>query len=315
MGDMLNIGCWQWVSMEYHPYEFLEGHICVVVYCNVELAVCILFVVWDLYSYPGSVTASFPSSGSGSSLLYDSHHCQSSLPICWSILSYPLPRYRNTPSWQRQSTSLKPSMWLRYVGDTFILWPHQEDVQILIYHVNSIPPSIQFPMEKKQDNKLPFLGVLVTRTEQGFRSSVYRKPTFTGQYLNFNSHHPYKVKKGIVRYLQHRAKTISSDAAAAYQEEMISLRHHLHRNNYPESIIPVPKNLDRRMGDNTRKLTTVSLSYVKGLAERIQKICSPYDIRTVFTSGSTLRRYLFRVKPPTEFNMTKNCLLHPLQLW
>ena len=26
------------------------------------------------------------------------------------------------------STSLKPSMWLRYVDDTFILWPHQEDV-------------------------------------------------------------------------------------------------------------------------------------------------------------------------------------------
>ena len=43
-------------------------------------------------------------------------------------------------------------------------------------------------------------------------------------------------------------------------------------------------------------------------AERIQKICNPYEIRTVFTSGSTLRRYLFRVKPPTEFNMTKNCV-------
>ena len=49
-------------------------------------------------------------------------------------------------------------------------------------------------------------------------------------------------------------------------------------------------------------------AYVKGLAERIQKICSPYDIRTVFTSDSTLRRYLFRVKPITEFNMTKNCV-------
>ena len=59
------------------------------------------------------------------------------------------------------------------------------------------------------------------------------------------------------------------------------------------------------MEDNTRKLTTICLPYIKGLAERIQKIC-PYDIRTVFTSGSTLRRYLFWVKPPTEFNMTKN---------
>ena len=85
-------------------------------------------------------------------------------------------------------------------------------------------------MEKEQDNKLPFLDVLVTHTEQGFMSSVYCKPTFTGQYLNFNSHHPYTVKKEIVCWLQHRAKIISSNTDA-YQEEMISLRHNLRHNN------------------------------------------------------------------------------------
>ena len=123
---------------------------------------------------------------------------------------------------------------------------------------------------------------------------------------NFNSHHPYTVKKGIVRCLQYRAKTISSDTDA-YQE-MINLRHNLHRNNYPERIKSAPRNLDRRIEDNTRKLTTVCLPYVRGLAKRTQKICSPYDIRTIFTSGSTLQRYLFWVKPPTEFNMIKNCV-------
>ena len=136
---------------------------------------------------------------------------------------------------------------------------------------------------------------------------MYHKPTFTGQYLNFNSHHPYTLKKWILRCLQHRANTISSDTDA-YQEEMISLRHNIHRNNYPESITSAPRNLDRRIEDNTRKLTTVYLPYVKRLAERIQMICSPYDIRTVFTYGSTLRRYLFRVMPPTEFNVPKNCV-------
>ena len=89
---------------------------------------------------------------------------------------------------------------------------------------------------------------------------------------------------------------------------MISLRHNLHHNNNPERITSAPRNLDWRIENNTPKLTTVCLPYVKGLAERIQKICSPYDIRTVFTSGSTLRRYLFRVKPPTEFNNIKNCV-------
>ena len=89
---------------------------------------------------------------------------------------------------------------------------------------------------------------------------------------------------------------------------MISLRYNLHRNNYPEHITLAPRNLHRRIEDSTWKLTTVCLPYVKGLAERIQKICSPYDIRSVFTSGSTLKKYLFWVKPPTEFNMIKNCV-------
>ena len=114
----------------------------------------------------------------------------------------------------------------------------------ILYWIHGGCPSIQFTMEKNQDNKLPFLNVLVTCTEQGFRSSVYHKPTFIEQYLNFNSHHPYKVKKGIVHCLQHWAKTIGSDTDT-YQEEMISLRHNLYRNNYPERMISAPRNLDR----------------------------------------------------------------------
>ena len=55
------------------------------------------------------------------------------------------------------STSLKPSIWLRYLDDTFVLWPDQGDVQILLDHVNLIQPFLQFTREKEQDNKLPFL--------------------------------------------------------------------------------------------------------------------------------------------------------------
>ena len=46
------------------------------------------------------------------------------------------------------STSLKPSLWLRYVDDTFILWPHLENVQILLDHVNSIQPYTQLLWRK-----------------------------------------------------------------------------------------------------------------------------------------------------------------------
>ena len=96
----------------------------------------------------------------------------------------------------------------------------------------------------------------------------------------------------------------------AYQEEMINLRHNLYRNNYSERLTLAQRNLDRRIGNDTRKLTTVCPPYVKGLAERIQKICRPYDIRTIFTSDSNLWRYLFRANPPKEVNMTKSWVNH-----
>ena len=135
--------------------------------------------------------------------------------------------------------------------------------------------------------------------------------TFTRQYLNFNYYHPYNVKKGIVCCLQHRAKAINSDTEAN-QKEMISLRHNLHCNSYPESIKLAPRNLDRTIENDTRKLTTVCLPYVKSLAERIQKICSPYDIRTIFTSSLTIWKYLFcnRIQHDQELYV-----LHPLQFW
>ena len=80
------------------------------------------------------------------------------------------------------STSLKLSMWFKYVDDIFILWPHQEDIQTLLDHMKSIRPFIQFTMEKEQDTELSFLDVLMTCKEQGFRSSVYWKPTFIRKY-------------------------------------------------------------------------------------------------------------------------------------
>ena len=111
-----------------------------------------------------------------------------------------------------ESISLKPTIWLRYWDDTLILWPHQEDVQILLDHVNSIRPSIQFTMQKESNNTLTFLDVLVEvkylKQSKEFKTSVYRKPTFTGQYLNFYSHHPYSVKKGFVSCSQHWAKVM-----------------------------------------------------------------------------------------------------------
>lgn len=102
------------------------------------------------------------------------------------------------------------------MNDTILLWSQQEAVQILLGHVNSIWPSSQ--LEAENDNQLVFLDLLTTRVENRFKTSVYHNPIFTGQYLDFKPHHPYRVKKGIVLCLQHWTKTINVDADT-YQQK------------------------------------------------------------------------------------------------
>jgi hypothetical protein len=42
----------------------------------------------------------------------------------------------------------KPLLWLRYVDDTFVVWPHGlEQLHIFLGHLNSLRPSIRFTME------------------------------------------------------------------------------------------------------------------------------------------------------------------------
>jgi hypothetical protein len=63
-----------------------------------------------------------------------------------------------------ETAVFKPAIWLRYVDDTFVVWPHGPSrLQEFLRHLNSVRPTIQFTMEVETNNNLPFLDVLVTR--------------------------------------------------------------------------------------------------------------------------------------------------------
>jgi hypothetical protein len=95
------------------------------------------------------------------------------------------------------SEQQKPSLWLRYVDDTFVIWPHGADrLQNFLTHFNNLRSSIHFTMEIELEGAIPFLDVLVLRK---------------GTYLNFNSNHPPRVKRGIIHSLHDRASTICQE--------------------------------------------------------------------------------------------------------
>ncbi|GJQ66236.1 hypothetical protein Trydic_g4291 [Trypoxylus dichotomus] len=109
------------------------------------------------------------------------------------------------------SHELKPKMWLRYVYDTFVIWPHgEEKINGSLQHLNGLEESIEFTMELEVDNRIPFLDVLVHKQSDGtLRTTVYKKPTHIGQYLHFESNHPHNVKSDVAECLYNRVREVA----------------------------------------------------------------------------------------------------------
>ena len=92
-------------------------------------------------------------------------------------------------------------------------------------------------MEKEVNGSINFLDVKITRnSDNSISTSTYRKPTFTGVMLNWNSLTSIKYKKGLISCLLDRSNKICSTEAQRI-EEMEDLRNLLIDNNYPPHII------------------------------------------------------------------------------
>jgi hypothetical protein len=102
----------------------------------------------------------------------------------------------------------KPTKWLRYVDDTFVVWPHGPAKLLQLHHLYSVKPTIKFITEVEANDTLPFLDVLVMKLGPKLTTEVYQKPTHTGRYLHFKSNHPHHIKRGVVHSLVNRVKVI-----------------------------------------------------------------------------------------------------------
>ena len=79
------------------------------------------------------------------------------------------------------------------------------------------------------------LDVLVEKNDHEFVTSIYRKLTFTGQYIRWNSFCPMKRKINLISTLVHRALVICSKSTL--QNELSNIRSILINNGYTEAVI------------------------------------------------------------------------------
>ncbi len=215
---------------------------------------------------------------------------------------------RNYATSVRKGSSLipasqQPRLWKRYMDDTYCI-VKKGTVKGLLSHLNSVRPSIRFTVEVERDRSLPFLENLLQRRDDGSLAvTVYRKPTHTDRYLDFQSHHPSHVKRGLVRCLYDRARSITTGQDNLKKEEC-HLAEVLKQNGYPSAFvhslfIPSKRNVDiteAPLLEEGRRPTLVMLPYTEGVSEDIRRACRKFGLKVVFRSGLSLRSMLIRVK-------------------
>ena len=93
------------------------------------------------------------------------------------------------------SVQFAPKYYPRYVDNIFLLFNAKDHVKKFLRYGNSRHPNIKFTCEEENDNKTSFLDISITRTENKFTTSIFRKKPYSGVYLNFHSHLPTDYKK------------------------------------------------------------------------------------------------------------------------
>ena len=110
-----------------------------------------------------------------------------------------------------------------------------------IYHFQNALTAFTKPyilhLKREENNSLPFLDVLVEKSDTGFLTSVYRQPTFSGLYTRWNSFCPKQRKFSLIKMLTHRALMICSKSKL--HSELEEITKIFLENGYPEDVISV----------------------------------------------------------------------------
>ena len=174
--------------------------------------------------------------------------------------------------------------WFRY-GDDVHSATRKDQVNKHQEHLISIDPHIKFIIELPGTDGLPFLDTLTKPTPYSIESTVYRKPTHTDRYLDYNSNHPISAKLSVIHTLTDRAKHVCS-TPEFLAKEMDHLCKVLQDNHYPPQFCQQGKpkeKTNKKPNPSMEKFIEggrVVIPYIKGLSEQYRHTLAKYRVKS-----------------------------------
>ena len=214
----------------------------------------------------------------------------------------------------------KPIKYNRYVDDCFLAFKCKDHVNKFLEYLNSKHRNISFTSELEINNKLPFLDILVTKNSGFLSTDVFRKDTYTGLGLNFDSFVPNLFKINSIKTLLHRAYNICS-TWLSFHEELDRLRSFFCINNYPRDL--VEKQIKRFIcnkfvNTNTKEDVIKEVKYVtlpflghfsyqlrNTMSHLLSKHIPDVNFRFIFVNRNTIGSY-FKYKDSIPTSLCSN---------
>lgn len=212
-------------------------------------------------------------------------------------------------------TSFKPCKYFRYVDDTLLLFRSSDHIKLFLNYLNDKHPNIKFTHEVESNGSLPFLDINISRDNNYFTTSVYRKPTYTGLTTKFSSYIPIKYKSNLVSILIYRAFKISKNYHIFHQEVefIISI---LKLNSFPLNFIfnIIRKTVNKLVSPQSTPLSVskdiiyMKLPYLGSLSHSLgRKLCrivhnnySTVKLKIVYTTSTNIGNFFkFKDRIPT----------------
>ena len=203
-----------------------------------------------------------------------------------------------------ESAPHPPSLWKRFVDDTFVILETSYKEEFL-HHINSSDSHIRFTVENtREDGSIPFLDTLITPNNDGsLQTKVFRKPTHTNQYLKWDSHHAISNKYSVINSLLHRANDICSSQELLEEEEkhiqeaLTACQYPMWAINRMKTKMRAPRNIRNRNQENRPTCKgSITVPYNEGLSETFKNLCKRYGIEVHFKSGKTIKDELVAPK-------------------
>ena len=230
-------------------------------------------------------------------------------PLCPTLANAFLCHYEKI--WLNECPSqFKPVVYRCYVDDIFVLFKSKEHLKLFVNYMNSKHKNIKFTFETEDSNHFSFLDVKITCKNKQFVTLIFRKVTFSGVLINYNSFIFDTYKIGLVYTLLFWFFKFCS-SMENFHIEVKHLRSIFKCNNYPVNIIDqcIKKFLDnfyvsKQIVPTVPKkellvvlpfLATFSLNLRKHLYKSVSKSLPECNINVIFQSKNQLSS-LFKFK-------------------